>query len=271
MTENTRGYDRTYDDFDSPSMRRMRAEAYGEDIGQHSWVTAEELRADIPALGLTAEGRLLDLGCGPGGPLTFVAGIVGCRGVGMDVSAPAIAAGRARATALGLADRVTFEKADLNDRVPLADRSCDAVLSLDAILHLRDRAAAFREVARVLRPGGRFLFTDAGVVTGAISEEEARRRSVHGYTQLVAPGFNESALAQSGLRPIGSENRTPGLIRVAKARLAARKAHRAALEEREGPSRCESQERYLETVVALAERGALSRMMYLTESPPGPA
>src|SRR5260370_2004127 len=92
----TAPYDKLYEHFDSPLMRQLRAEAYGQDIGQHSWVTAEELLGDIPKLKLSPESCLLDLGCGPAGPLTFIAAQTKCQAVGLDVSANAIAAPRAR-------------------------------------------------------------------------------------------------------------------------------------------------------------------------------
>ncbi len=76
------GYDSFYKEFDSPLMRQLRVEAYGEDIGQHSWVTAEELRSDISRLELSRSSRFLDLGCGPCGPLAFVVASVGCRRLG---------------------------------------------------------------------------------------------------------------------------------------------------------------------------------------------
>ncbi len=47
------GYEPFYREFDSPLMRQLRREAYGEDIGQHSWVGAEELRRDIYRLNLS--------------------------------------------------------------------------------------------------------------------------------------------------------------------------------------------------------------------------
>src|SRR2546430_17276921 len=100
-----RGYDKLYEEFDSPLWQQLRREAYGEDIGQHSWVTADELQEDISLLKLARASHFLDLGCGPGGPLTFVVGHVGCQGSGIDVSAKAIAAGRARAASLGLDGR----------------------------------------------------------------------------------------------------------------------------------------------------------------------
>lgn len=260
-----RGYDDLYKEFDSPLMRRLRAEAYGSDIGQHSWVTEEELRADISALALTPSSRVLDLGCGPGGPLTFIAGRVGCRSVGADVSAPAIASGRARVVSLALESLVDLRVSDLDEPLPFGGDSFDAVLSLDVILHLRDRGAMFREVARVLAPRGRFLFTDAGVVTGAVTEEEGRRRAIHGHVRFVPPGFNEQLLQESGFVLLRAEDRTGSLLKNAAGRLAARLAHRAELEAREGIAYGRDQQVYLETVIALAQRGAVSRVMYLAE------
>src|ERR1700674_5382387 len=140
-------YDDVYKDFESPLMRQIRREAHGEDIGQHSWVTAAELREDISRLGLSPASRLLDLGCGPAGPLTFVVGLVGCRGTGADASESAITAGRARAASLGLDGLIELRRCDLNEPLAFPSGAFDAVISLDVILHLRDRAALLREVA----------------------------------------------------------------------------------------------------------------------------
>jgi hypothetical protein len=52
-----KGYDPLYPAFDSPLMRQLRQEAYGEDIGQHSWVTADEFRSDIGRLSFTTSSR----------------------------------------------------------------------------------------------------------------------------------------------------------------------------------------------------------------------
>jgi len=261
-----RGYDFSYEQFDTPLMQRHRREAYGQDIGQHSWVTAEELMLDIPRLRLTPSSRLLDLGSGPGGPLTFLALRAGCSATGIDLSPAAIASATARAASLGLAGRVDARVGDSNDPLPFSSGSFDAAVSIDVVLHLRDRAAVFREVARILATGGRFLFTDAGVVSGALSEAEAERRSVHGFTRFVAPGFNERCLEGAGLRLVESADRTEALIASAKGRLASRIAHREEIEAVEGAERFASQRSYLETVIALSERGAVSRMMYLAEA-----
>jgi SAM-dependent methyltransferase len=259
-------YDNLYEAFDSPLEHQLRREAYGEDIGQHSWLTADELQEDISRLKLSRASRFLDLGCGPGGPLTFVIRHIGCQGSGIDVSAKAIAAGHARAASLGVDGLVRLREADLNQPIPFVSGSFDVVMSLDVILHLRDRLSVFREVARVLIPAGKFLFTDAGVITGAISDEEIRLRAVHGHTQFVPPGFNENLLGLAGFRVIGREDRTVSMLKAATGRLSARLGHREELEQLEGSSYFERQQRYLETVIDLSNRGAVSRLMYLAES-----
>jgi cyclopropane fatty-acyl-phospholipid synthase-like methyltransferase len=260
------GYDAFYAMFDTPLGQRMRREIYGKDIGQHSWVDSQELEHDMGRLQLSSASRLLDLGCGPGGLLSFVVGLTGCRGTGLDLSAAAINCAVTRNASLGLTDCVTLQVADLDEPLPLGRHSFEAVMSLDVILHLRNRSQAFAEVARVLVPGGRFLFTDAAVITGPVSDDEIRLRSVHGYTQFVPPMFNEQTLEQAGLRVLATIDRTASLRAIAARRQATRLAHRTELERIEGPEAFDRHQRYLDCVRALARRGAIARMMYVAES-----
>ena len=265
--QNPQGYGQFYEQFDSPLMQQLRQQAYGEDIGQHSWVTAQELAEDIARLHLSPNSHLLDLGCGPCGPLTFIVGQVGCRATGLDSTPEAVTAGQVRAASLGLAERIALRHADLNQTLPFPNATFDDVIAIDVILHLEDRQALFQEVARVLVKGGKFLFTDAGVLTGAISNEQVRRRAAHGYTQFVSPGFTERSLSVAGMRLLEQQDRTASLLKNAAGRIAARQAHRAELEKLEGSDGFERQQAYLETVVALSQSGTLSRIMYLAEVP----
>lgn len=266
-TLHTEGYEAFYREFDSPLMRQLRREAYGEDIGQHSWVSAEELRADVQRLNLSSSNHFLDLGCGACGPLAFVQHTTGCTGVGLEINASALRAGRQRAAEPGVAGKLLLQEADLNLPLPFDPGTFDAAMSLDVVLHVRDRAAVFREVARVLKPGGRFLFTDAGVVTAPISSDEVHRRSTHGYMQFAPEGWNEALLESAGLRLLESDDRTSSVVKNASGRLAAMNRHAAELESHFGKVHCRSQQDYLESVIELAQRGALSRFMYLAESP----
>ena len=258
-------YESFYREFDSPLMRKVRLEAYGEDIGQNSWVSAAELREDAARLRLTSSSRLLDVGCGPCGPLTFLIAAVGCAGTGVELSPAALDVGRARARALGVESSFAAQVADLNDTLPFADSAFDAVLAIDVFLHVRDRARLLAEIARVLRAGGRCLISDAGVITGAVTNEDIRNRSPYGYTQFVVPGWNERLIAAAGFRLIEVEDRTASVLRNAGGRLSAMEAHRAELEAVSGVASFATQRRYLETVIELSERRAISRIMYLVE------
>ena len=259
-------YEPFYREFDSPLMRHLRVEAYGEDIGQHSWVGAEELRADAARLGLNSSSRLLDLGSGPCGPLTFLISLSGCIGLGLELSPSAIALGYTRATALGIQNSFSARVADLNDPIDLQPGSFDVATAIDVILHLRDREALFRQVAKLLVPGGTFLFTDAGVITGAVTNDEVLQRSVHGYTQFVPEGWNETLLGRTGFKLLETENRTASVFRNASGRLTALQNHRDELQRLSGVSSFESQYQYLTVVQDLAHRNAVSRIMYLAEA-----
>jgi cyclopropane fatty-acyl-phospholipid synthase-like methyltransferase len=256
-------YEWLYREFGSEFMRRVRAEAYGEDIGQHSWSSADELREDSRRLRLDSGSRLLDLGCGPCGPLTFLIAQTGCFGVGLEVSPTAVKDGYARAAALSVGSRFLARIADLNDPLPPDLGTFDAVLAIDVVLHIRRREALFRQVAGLLAPAGRFLFTDAGVITGHLSKDELLRRSRYGYTELVPEGWNEARLASAGLRLLECENRTSSVLRNARGRLRALLNHRRELQIRSGNAAFEEQLTYLKAVEATAARGALSRFMYL--------
>lgn len=246
-------------------MQRIRREGYGEDIGQHSWVTADELRADIRRLQLTASSRLIDLGCGPCGPLTFVLDQVHCAGVGVDVIDAALHVGRARAESMGIGHLLETRRANLNARLPFDATSFDAVMSLDAVIHIAARDELFAEVARLLRPGGRFLFTDGGVITGPVSNDEMHRRTPNGIAHFVPPGWNEKLIEAAGLRLLEVEDRTASATRNASGRLAATKAHRAELEQQISADGVDTQISFLEAVLEVSRRHALSRMMYLAE------
>ena len=256
-------YESLYEGFESPLMRELRRESYGEDIGQHSWVSAADLRRDIVRLGAPVGGQLLDLGCGPCGPLTFILTSVDSHGIGLDRSAAALAAGLVRARSLGVDTRIKLREADLDGPIPLDSNCIDAVISFDVLLHLRDRLRAFREVSRVLKRGARLLFTDAGVVTGSISNEEVIARSIHGFSQFCSPGFNEKMLEAAGLVLLETEDRTAALIEIATGRFAARLNHQAELERVEGAVGFTRYQKYLQSVISISERGAVSRMMYL--------
>jgi len=103
--------------------------------------------------------HLLDVGCGLGGASRYVATRFGARVTGVDLMAGFIEAGQAMSAWLGLADRVTLQQGSAL-ALPFAESRFDAAYMMHVGMNIADKAALCAEIARVLRPGGRFAIYD---------------------------------------------------------------------------------------------------------------
>src|SRR5262249_11356728 len=173
--------------------------------------------------------RLLDVACGSGGPALHLVGLTGCDVVGVELDEDAMAAGNKAAHAAGLEMRARFVQADAGRAPPLRDDSFDAILCIDSINHLPDRASVLADWARLLGPKGRLLFTDPVVVTGLLGSDEIAVRSSIGYFLFVPPGENERLLGEAGLTVLAVEDTTEQLAEVAQRRHDARATHAEAV------------------------------------------
>ena len=191
-------YDNAYADFAGDAERAVRQATYGEDLGQSSWMTAREWLAFADQLGVSHGTEVLEVGSGSGGPAVYLADQRGCRVTGVDINEHGVRNARALADARGLSGQVRFEVVDANRPLPFVDERFDAIVSNDAMCHIAHRAAVLRDWHRILRPGGRALFTDAMVVTGPVSHEEIATRSSIGFYIFVPPGTNEALLCDAG-------------------------------------------------------------------------
>lgn len=260
-------YDNVYADFASSAEIAVRQETYGEDLGQSSWLTAQEWLEFADQLGVGAGSEVLEVGSGSGGPAVYLAAERGCRVTGVDINQHGVRNALELAQARGLAERVHFEAVDASRPLPFAGACFDAVVSNDAMCHLRDRSAVLRDWHRVLRPGGRALFTDAMVLTGIVSHEELATRSSIGFYLFVPPGANEKMLREAGFVVRGVQDVTANAAEVASRWCEARGRHREALVAREGEVNFDGLQRFLRCVHTLSVEGRLSRYAYLAEKP----
>jgi len=109
--------------------------------------------------GIGAGMRVLDAGCGVGGPARFLAANHGCAVTGVDLSEPFVEAARYLTARTGQGGQVTFETASAL-ALPFEDGVFDAALLQHVAMNIADRAGLYRELRRVLRAGGRFATYD---------------------------------------------------------------------------------------------------------------
>ena len=119
-------------------------------------------------------------------------------------------------------------------RSRLDDAAFDAVFSNDVLCHVRGRLPLLREIFRVLKPGGRFLFSDALVIGGMISHEEVAARSAIGYYLFSPPGENERLLQDAGFARIEVMDTTASAAEISERWHNAREKHGEALAAIEG-------------------------------------
>ena len=108
---------------------------------------------------MTTADRVLDVGGGFGGPARQLAYRLGCNVTVLDITAEYCAVGETLTTWTHLADLVSFVHANALD-MPFADGSFDVVWTQHASMNIADKAGLYEEIARVVRPGGRFAFFD---------------------------------------------------------------------------------------------------------------
>jgi 2-polyprenyl-6-hydroxyphenyl methylase / 3-demethylubiquinone-9 3-methyltransferase len=106
-------------------------------------------------LGVDPSGKtVVDIGCG-GGLFAEEFARLGAQVIGVDPSAASLATARSHAAAAGL--RIDYREGS-GERLPLGDASADIACCVDVLEHVTDLDAVISETARVLRPGGVYLF-----------------------------------------------------------------------------------------------------------------
>lgn len=258
-------YDHAYGNYEVDVYRDIRLETYGEDLGQTSWVTTKE-SADIPRLlELSAQSKVLEIGCGSGRYALRVAEKTGCHVLGIDVNSFGIANANELARQRNLTALVRFEECDVSKQLPYSDHQFDAAFANDVLCHIPERPALFQELLRILKPGGHFLFSDALVIGGLISSEELAIRSSIGKYVFSPAGENERLLTAAGFRIIGVTDTSDDAAEIAKRWHDAREKRRSELLVMEGETDFAGLQRFLTCVYRLTFERRLLRFVYLSE------
>jgi SAM-dependent methyltransferase len=244
----------------------IRREVFVDYFGQTSWVSTADYDRFYRWLDLTRDSFVLDVACGSGAPALRLARSVGCAVVGVDRNAHAIADALALASEQGPGEPVRFERHDANQPLPFPESTFDAVLCIDALDHLSDHRRIFEEWARVLKSGGRLLFT-AHVITGPLSNVEVAMRASLGSFKLYPSGGHERLLEDTGFDLLRREDISADQAEIARRYCVARATHAEALRAAEGNTVFEKENRFRAVVGQLAGERRLSHIVFLTRKP----
>jgi ubiquinone/menaquinone biosynthesis C-methylase UbiE len=167
-----------------------------EELAPYDQFHGRGLEATVEMAKLIRAGRgdhILDIGSGIGGPARYVAKRFGCRVTGIDLTADFCDVARHLTRLLHLEDRVAFEVGNAL-AMPFRDASFDGAYSMNVSMNIADKDALYREIHRVLKPGGWLILSEiaqgeggelefptpwaASAATSFLSTPEATRRGL---------------------------------------------------------------------------------------------
>lgn len=160
--------------------------------------------------------RLLDIGCGIGGPACDMARMHGADVVGIDLEAPLVERANRRAADLGIATQCQFQKVDAGP-LPFDDASFDIVTSAGALTQTDDKTSLLGEIRRVLKPGGHVSCYEWFKSEGEYSDDMRYWFRLEGltYAMLTIDEFRDQ-LIQSGFVDVTAEDATDWYRRTAR-------------------------------------------------------
>lgn len=141
----------------------------------------------VSRLEASAGDTIADVACGTGSVAVEIVRRYGCTVVGVDQSAEMLAAGSRRVAAADLADRISLLEARAEE-LPFAAASFDGLTFTYLLRYVDDPAATLRELARVVRPGGRI-----SALEFHLPRNPAARLAWEAYTRVGLPVLGRAA------------------------------------------------------------------------------
>jgi ubiquinone/menaquinone biosynthesis C-methylase UbiE len=157
-------------------------------------------------LALAAGDRVLDIGCGLGGPARQIAAQYGCQVTGIDLTRDYVEAGNVLSVWLHLKERVSLQQGDAL-ALPFVDGWFTAAYMLHVGMNIADKSALFSQVARVLRAGGRFAIYDVMRIEAGELPYPLPWASAADTNAIAAPEHYRNALYAAGFAILSERQR----------------------------------------------------------------
>lgn len=151
--------------------------------------------------------KVLDVGCGVGGPCRMLAEAFNCNVTGIDLNHEFIRTAKALSTLVRLDKQTAFLQGDAAD-LPFENNSFDAVWTQHAQMNIADKQKLYTGIYRVLKPGGYFLYYDIFRKTNEAVNYPMPWADSPAISHLVTPGEMHEILTGSGFSLITATDQT---------------------------------------------------------------
>jgi SAM-dependent methyltransferase len=151
--------------------------------------------------GVSGSEKVLDVGCGIGGPSRYLASAFGCEVTGLDLTAEFVELAQMLAGRTRLSQKVTYRQGNALD-LPFADASFDLVWSQNAAMNIADRRRLYSEMRRVLKLTGRLAIQDVAAGSGGEPFYPTPWAKDKSISFLLTPQSTREAMERAGFRVV---------------------------------------------------------------------